>query len=305
MFRLIFRLTLPLAFLATVSLAMAQPSGSSGGPWRTSIEGGAIHQFDADLDDGGSYSVSRASIEAGIAYATGPRNSIGLSLGYSRDDYSFDGADGLAGRKPWETVNEYRISTPIRFGVGDRTNFFALPSVRWSAESGGDFSEAMTTGLIAGANYRVSDRLTIGPGIGVFDEIEDSVNAFPILLIDWKITDTVSLETGGGLGATRGPGLQLTSTALADWTLGLGARYETFRFRLDEDGVFANGVGEEKGVLTYFSATYRPNPSLSVSALAGMEVGGKLRLEDASGQLIDRDDADAAPFIGFAFSIRL
>ncbi|MEE4295580.1 MAG: hypothetical protein V2J20_03055 [Wenzhouxiangella sp.] len=300
-----FRIVFYIAALASAGAVVAQPSGASGSPWLTSIEGGAIHQFDADLDDGGSYSASRASIEAGIAYATGPRNSFGISLGYSRDDYRFDGSNGLAGADPWGTVNEYRISTPIRFGVGERVNVFALPSIRWSAESGGDWSEAMNAGLIAGANYRVSDRLTIGPGFGVFDEIEDGVNAFPILLIDWQITDTLALETGGGLGATRGPGLQLTSSAVSDWTLGLGARYETYRFRLDEDGAFANGVGEEKGVLTYFSATYRPSPAISLSALAGMEVGGKLRLENALGERIASDDADAAPFIGFAFQARL
>lgn len=291
--------------LSLVCSAWAQPAGVSDSPWRTSVEGGVIHQLDADLDGGGSYSVTRASIEAGISYATGPRNSFGLSLGYSRDDYSFDGTAGLAASDPWGSINEYRISAPMRMGFDERINAFAIPSLRWSAESGGDLGDGMTAGLIAGANYRVSERLTIGPGFGVFDEIEDSVSAFPILLIDWKITETLSLETGGGLGATRGPGLQIKSTALDDWTIGLGARYETYRFRLDDDGAVADGVGEEKGVLTYLSATYSPNPGVSLSALAGFEVGSKLRLENQTGQAISSDDADPAPFIGLAFRVRL
>jgi len=293
------------ALLAGTCSAWAQPAGVSDSPWRTSVEGGVIHQTDANLDGGGSYSVTRASIEVGLSYATDRRNSIGVSVGYSRDDYTFDGNAGLAGSKPWEGIDEYRISAPIRKGFGERINAFAIPSVRWSAESGGDFGEAMTAGLIAGANYRISDRLTIGPGFGVFDEIEDGVSAFPILLIDWKITDTLSLETGGGLGATRGPGLQLSSTAVNDWNFSLGARYETYRFRLDEKGDFANGIGEEKGVLTYLAATYNPNPGISLSALAGVEVGGKLRLEDQDGRSIETDDADPAPFVGLAFRVRL
>lgn len=299
------RIIFSVALLACIGTVQAQPGGIADSPWRTSIEGGAIHQFDADLDDGGNYSVSRASIEAGVAYATGPRNSFGLSIGYSRDDYRFDGTTGLAGRSPWGSIDEYRISTPIRMGFGERVNAFAIPSVRWSAENGGDFGDAMTAGIIAGANYRISDRLTIGPGIGVFDEIEDSVNAFPILLIDWKITDTLSLETGGGLGATRGPGLQLSSSAISDWTIGLGARYETYRFRLDDKGAVADGVGEEKGVLTYLAATYSPNPGVSLSALAGFEVSGKLRLEDQNGLTIQSDEADPSPFVGLAFRVRL
>lgn len=128
------------------------PTGASESPWRTFVEGGAIHQFDADLDGGGSYSVTRASIEASM-----------------------------------------------RRAFSERINAFASPSVRWSAESCGDAGEAMTAGLLDGANHRVSDRLTIGPGIGVFDEFGDSDSAFPIMLIDWRITDTLSLATGGKL----------------------------------------------------------------------------------------------------------
>ncbi|MFW5815330.1 MAG: TonB-dependent receptor [Wenzhouxiangella sp.] len=293
-----------LALVAATSAAVAQPSGEGQSPWRTSIEGGAVHQFDSDLDGGGSYSATRASIEAGLAFATGPRDSIGVSLGYTRDDYRFDGSSGLAGRDPWGSLHEYRASVPWRKGFGERINAFALPSLRWSAESGGDLGDAMTAGLIAGASYRVSDRLSVGPGIGVFDEIEDSVNVFPILLIDWQITDTLALETGGGLGATRGPGLQLNSTAIEGWTLSLGARYETYRFRLDDDGAVPDGVGEEKGVAMFLAAGYRSSPGVSVSVLAGLELDGKLRLEDSSGGTILSDDADPAPFVGFAFRAR-
>lgn len=298
------RLFSALALAATATAAVAQPSGVAQNPWQTFVEGGTVHQLDTDLDEGGSYSATRASIEVGLAYASGPRDSVGFSLGYTRDDYRFDGASGLAGRDPWGSLHEYRVSVPWRKGFGERINAFAIPSLRWSAESGGDLGDAMTAGLIAGANYRVSDRLSIGPGIGVFDEIEDSVNVFPILLIDWQITETLSLETGSGLGATRGPGLQLNSTAIEDWTLSLGGRYETYRFRLDDDGVAPDGVGEEKGVSLFLAASYRTSPGVSVSALAGLEVGGKLRLEDSDGDTIQSDDADPAPFVGFAFRAR-
>ncbi|MFP4209408.1 MAG: hypothetical protein ACLFSC_12230 [Wenzhouxiangella sp.] len=298
------RLLCTLALLAPTSVSWAQPADSAGSPWQRFVQGGVVHQSDADLDQGGSYSVTRASIEAGLAYATSRRDSIGLSLGYSLDDYRFAGSGGLAGRNPWGRVHEYRLSGSWRRGFGERIDAFAIPSLRWSAESGGDLGEAMTAGLIAGVNYRVSDRLRIGPGIGVFDEIEDSASVFPILLIDWQISETLSLETGSGLAATRGPGLQLNSTALEGWMLGLGARYETYRFRLDDEGAVADGVGEEKAVLAYFSANRDLAPGIRLSVLAGMELGGKLRLEDMNGGTIQTDDADPAPFVGLAFQAR-
>ncbi|MFO8027680.1 MAG: hypothetical protein R6U56_08455 [Opitutales bacterium] len=292
------------ALVAAATSAMAQPAGVRDGPWRTLFQGAAAHQLDSDLDGGGSYSVTRATIEAGLAYGFGPRDSFGLSFGYSRDDYSFDGTTGLAGRDPWDSLHEYRVSAPLRKGFGERIDAFALPSLRWTAESGGDLSEAMAGGLIAGANYRVNDRLRIGPGIGVFGEIEDDVSIFPILFIDWQITDTISLETGRGIGATRGPGLQLNATGIEDWTFGIGARYDTFRFRLDDESAVPDGVGEEKVVSLFFAATYDATPNMRLSAVAGLEVGGELTLEDKDGREIQSDDADPAPFVGFAFRTR-
>jgi len=284
-----------------VSVAQAQPEGVGQGPWQFTVSGGAVHQFDSDLDDGGDYSVDRAAIEVGLGFATGPRDSLGLSLGYNVDDYSFGGDSGLAGMDPWGEINEYQLSASIRRGIGERFDLFALPFVRWSAEEGGDRGEGQTTGLIAGVNYRVSDRLRIGPGFGVFEEIEDGVSAFPILLIDWKITDTLSLETGGGLAATRGPGLELKSTAFDGWTLGLGARYENFQFRLDERGPVPNGVGEEEAVLSYLAASYNAHPVFTFSAIAGFEFAGELTLRDANGTRLASDDADPAPYLGLAF----
>jgi hypothetical protein len=286
---------------ATMSVAQAQPAGAGEDPWQVFVRGGAVHQFDSDLDGGGEYSVDRAAIELGLGYATGPRDSVGLSLGYSVDDYSFDGAAGFGGLDPWGEIREYQLSASVRRGIGENFDLFALPFIRWSAEDGGDRGDAMTTGLVAGLNYRVSDRLRIGPGFGAFDEIEGGVSAFPILLIDWQITDTLSLETGSGLAATRGPGLALNSTAIDRWTFGLGARYENFEFRLDESGAVPDGVGEEEAVLTYLSARYEANPAFTFSALVGMEVGGQLTLRDANGLKLQRDDADPAPFVGIAF----
>jgi len=292
------------ALTVVATCANAQPAGVANSPWQVSVQGGVVQQFDSDLEDGGEYSVTRANIELGLGYATGPRDSIGLSLGYTIDDYSFDGLGGLAALEPWGEIREYQLAVSLRRGIGERIDLFALPTLRWSAEKGGDLSDGLTPGLIAGFNYRVSDRLRIGPGFGLFDEIEDGVTAFPILLIDWKITDTLSLETGSGMAATRGPGLQLNSTAIEDWTLSLGARYETYRFRLDDDGPVPDGVGEEEAVLAYLAASYEVNPTIRFSALAGLELGGELTLEDMNGRRIRQEDADPAPFIGLTFRAR-
>jgi hypothetical protein len=296
---------LPAALLAATPTAEAQPSGVAAGPWRTQLQGGVVHQFDADLDDGGSFSVNRAFVEAGLSYASSARDSVGVALGYGYDGYDFDtDGDGLAALEPWSDINDFRVSFPLRAGIRDDIDLVAVPSVSWRAESGGDLGDAATGGAILGATYRFGDDLRLGAGLGAFTEIEDDVTVFPILLVDWQITETFSLATGQALGATRGPGLTLNWTGLADWRFTLGARWETWRFRLDDGGPAPEGVGEEEAVPIYLAAAYDVIPPVRLSAVAGLDVAGTLTLEDEDGRELAEEDFDPAPFVGVTFRAR-
>jgi hypothetical protein len=299
------RLLVPAVALLAGGPVAAQPAGVDIGPWRTQLQGGAVHQFDADLDDGGSFSVNRAFIEAGLSYAFSPRDSVGVALGYGYDGYDFDtGGTGLAALDPWGDVNDFRVSFPLRAGIGDNLDVFAVPAVNWRAESGGDLSEATTAGATLGAAWRFSDDLRLGAGLGAFSEIEDDATFFPIFLIDWQITEDFSLETGRGVGATRGPGLTVNWTGLDKWRFSLGARYETWRFRLDDSGPAPDGVGEEKAIPVYLQATYDVIPPVRLGVVAGLDVGGSLQLEDEDGRELEDEDYDPTPFLGATFRAR-
>lgn len=74
-----------------------QDSGRSETGWSTIVRGGAVYQFDSDLDEGGSYSSSRFNIEVGQNYAWSRRDTATLALGYSYDGYDF--SEGEPGDK--------------------------------------------------------------------------------------------------------------------------------------------------------------------------------------------------------------
>lgn len=92
-----------------------------------------------------------------------------------------------------------------------------------------------TEGGLAGSSWGLSESLSIGPGLGWFSEIDGGSSAFPILLIDWKITDKWRLNTGRGLAASQGPGLTLNYQLAERWPLGLTGRYEKTRFALGDN----------------------------------------------------------------------
>ncbi len=292
--------------IATSSDTGQRPQGPPQSPWSTVVRGGAVYQFDTDLDEGGSYTSGRYNIEVGQSYGWSRRDTATLSLSYTLDSYDFSSGDpsGIAFRAPWENIHTFSISTPLRKGIGDNWTAFLIPSIRSAGESGADFGETITGGGFTGVSYKFSDSLTIGPGLGVFSQLEESATIFPVLIIKWDITDKLSLDTGGGLAATLGPGLTLSYKATPKLRLGVGGRYEKLRFRLDEDGSVEGGVGEDTSFPLFATCTYKVNRKSSFSFVAGLETAGELKVEDSNGSTVIEEDSDSGIFTGLTFNMR-
>ena len=272
--------------------------------WSTAIRGGGVYQWDTNLDDGGSYDATRFSIQASQGYAWDPRTSVSLALGYNYDGYRFSGDNGFAAAEPWQDIHSFSLSLPVRWGIGAKWAAFLIPTVKATGESDASFDRSVTGGGFVGVAYRFGNRLTIGPGVGVISQIEDDLTIFPILIINWKITEHLSFETGRGLGATLGPGLQFAYQVNPKWRVAVGGRYERLRFRLDKNGRVPDGVGEDKSFPLFAGCTYSMGPQKTISIVGGVEIGGELRLEDEDGNRIEKTDFDPAGFLGLTFNFR-
>ena len=275
------------------------------GPWVWGLASGVVHQFDTDLEDTeGEFSVTRAFIQPSLGYAWDRRNSASLSLGYGSVDYDFSSQANIGGREPWGKIRDQRVSVPIRFSAGDRADVIVIPSVRSYAESGADLSDGRTEGALAALSWKVSDSLSIGPGFGWFTELVGGSNAFPILVIDWDITEQLSLTTGRGVAASQGPGLTLNYQFADHWKVALTGRSEKIRFALKDDGLNNDRFGEDRSLPLLLAIEYSPWPMTSVNAFFGAEFAGSLRIEDSEGDTLARNDFKTAPVMGFTFSSR-
>jgi hypothetical protein len=220
------------------------------------------------------------------------------------DSYDFSNPSAFGPEQPWDDIHSFRLSLPWRWKINEKWMGFISPTLRYTGESGVDLSDALTGGGFVTFAYRYSDRLSIGPGLAVLTQLEDDTQAIPILAIQWKLTETVSLQTGSGVGATMGPGLTLSWRPKREWSFSVGGRYEKLRFRLDDDGSTPGGIGEDRSFPIFTSIEYRFNPKTRISLLGGLEVGGELRLEDTDGETIMEKDHDRAGFLGMAFSVQ-
>lgn len=280
-----------------------QSANASRGPWGWGVAGGALHQFDTDFSDGeGSFSVSRGFLQLSAGYAWDRRNSASLSLGWGSSNYVFDDAS-IEGLRPWDRIEDYRVSLPLRFNVGEQADFIVIPSIRSYAEQGASLSDGQTEGLIAGMGWRFSDRLTIGPGFGWYSELGGGSKAFPILVVDWKITDRLSLQTGRGLAASQGPGFTLAYDLGSGWSLSGLARFEKIRFALEEERGEA-AIGEDRSAPLLLSLDYSPWPMTSASLFVGAELNGELTLESARGRELASSEYETAAVFGFSFRSR-
>lgn len=277
-------------------LGSAAPT--AGSPWSFSLRGGFLHHFGTDLEKQGDFSVSRFFIQGGPEYAPDSRRSIALAAGYGIDRYDFAGGSLSSVQEPWEDIHAVRLGASLRWGMENDWTLFAMPSLRWNAESGADKGNALTGGVYAGAAYRFSDRLTAGPGLGITSRLEDSASVFPFLLLQWKMTERLTLATGKGFAAMQGPGLTLEWKATARWDLLFGGRYEQQRFRLDDRGQVPDGIGEKTSLPLFIGATCEISPKVRADVFGGVALGGELRLEDRDGRLVAEDDFDPAFFLG-------
>ena len=300
------RVTTAIATLLGLSLAQSLAAQESKfDPLIFEFDGGIAFQSNADLSDvDGSFSVNRWFVSMGVTYAWDRRNSLGLSVGGGGSKYDFDELTGIGGGDPWNDIEDTRITLTGRIGIGETGTLFLVPSARYNGESDADTSEGRTWGMLAGAAWRLNENLTIGPGIGVFSRLENGARVFPVLVIDWKITDRWRLATGSGLASSQGPGLTLSYELSEQWQFGLTSRFDNVEFRLDENGPTPNGIGKDESLPVLASAAWEPNRTLRLAAFAGLEFAGKLKLKDASGNLLSESDYDPAPVFGATFELK-
>jgi hypothetical protein len=286
-------------------IGSTQAQEAQNGPWSFRIEGGAAHQSDSDLKDGGGkFSLDRWFVSAGIDYAWNQRNSAGISVGGGRSDYVFDEQTAFGGGNPWGEIEDLRLAVTTRFKISNTGTGILIPTVRTNSESGADSGDSRTYGLFAAVAWRVNEGLTIGPGIGMFSRLEDGTRIFPILVIDWDIGERWNLSTGRGLAASQGPGLTLSYKVSKRWKIGLTGRYEDLEFRLDDEGAAPGGIGRDQSFPLVLSGVFDAGPMASFSVFAGAELSGKLKLNNAFDELVDESSYDPAAIFGATVELR-
>ena len=254
-----------------------------------------LYQFDADLDLGGKFSVSRYYLGFDASHSVSDAWRIGVGVVYDFEKYNFSGTTGFAEPEPWDEIHRLGFSLPVGYRFGKGWSLFFSPQVEFYGESGvDDLEDALSYGAAFGFSYRVNPTLTIGLGAGVFSRIKEE-RFFPFITIDWKITDDLRLSNPLRVSPAGPAGLELSYRIAEGWEIGAGGAYRSLRFRLDDSGFAPSGIGEVESLIGWGRLTYRPAPRFRLDLYAGAAFNGEMNIEDKDANHLASDDFETAP----------
>ncbi len=274
-------------------------------PTAASVQYG--HQFKADVEDPGT-EMARHNVLFALSHRfdLGEKTQLTAMGTYTLHGYDFSGNGG--GPSPnttnvyqWNEVHRAVLAGVVGHQVGDRWRVLGGGLIRSWGESGADYGDSITGGLIVGFDYQSSDTLTVGVMVGAFSRLEDSASILPwrwnvgmVSVMDpgvgstltWQASDTVEL----GAGFT----FQSREFRLADRTR--AARNAPFR---TDDG----GIGRESEIPVFASIRWRPTPTTAIDLQGGVALNGNIRVEDNDGDRIADDDYDPAGLLAIKGTI--
>lgn len=268
------------------------------------VNAGLEYIFGSDISGGGDFELLRGSL--GVSGTTALTENLDMTLlvDYEFGDYEWSGETGLNSREPWDAIHTIGFGALFTLRPANEWAIFGGPILRFSAEGGADFGEAFTAGGLVGASYRFSDELVLGAGMGGMTQIEDKVQWFPVIVLDWEFLDGVRLTSRTAASTVGRTGLEVVFDAGRDWEVAVGAAHEKRRFRLDDGGDFSGGVGEDVGWPIWARVTYKPNPDLELTLYGGVIADGNYGVDDDGGHQLYYKDYDPAGLIGFSATIQ-
>lgn len=256
------------------------------------------HNFEADLDGSpGSVSISRAGADLGIMIPIGERSRLSIEGATEFSFYDFKNATGFGSgfTKLWDDTVQMNLAVTFSTQATRQWSWFAGAGVDDSIQTGATFSDGVTGGFFGGASYSFSERFTIGLGLAIRTQLEDSGQLLPIPVINWQISDQWKLSTNAKIG---GRGIELSYQPVEPLTLSLDAAYAARAYRLDDSAPAPDGVGRDYRIPISLGAQWYFNRQVAVNALVGVDVWQEYTLLDSDSNKVSQINSKPDVFVG-------
>ena len=292
---------LALCVVLAATQALAEPADTAS-PQETpglSLAFTPVYQFDSSLNSGGSVSVFRLLFDVNGNKALSETVGIGFHFAYDYADFHFTGPTTLGGSNPWDKIHRLEFGGSVSYDLTPEWSLFVAPSLQFSRADDAGWGNALVYGGVASISKDIGKDLTLGLGMGAFGEL-GQVTVFPMIVVNWRITDRLLLANPFRPGPTGPAGLELAYRIGNGWDVGAGAAYRSSRFRLSLD----DRIGESNAVPAWVRLSRKAGKSFNLDCYAGAMLGGQMSIDDRDGNRFTSTSVDPAPFLALAVSAR-
>ena len=257
-----------------------------------------FNQLNTNLNTGGSFGWAWASASVSLIKPVSSATTVGASIRYDSQFWNWSNMEsyGNGGKSPWSTINTPALSLIYSHKLDSDWKLNLVPTLESSAEQGANLNDSLTYGTIFSASKQLSPTLNLGLGTGIFRQI-DTNRIFPYLVIDWKISDRWNLNNPFPGGPTGGAGLELTYSATTNFKVSGGAAYRSYRFRLNNSGPYAGGVGQNKFIPVFAKFSYAFDRTTILDLYTIANVGGSISATNVNGNTAFSTNYKTAPAI--------
>lgn len=263
------------------------------------------YTFDADFDEGsGSMVVNRFGVGLGISGQPTEKLRLGAGIDHEASFYNFDGDVSILGSaEPIDEATLTSLYASAGFNLAEAWWLNAGGGARAGVEGHASHEDGLTYFGYIAPTYQPNKNLRFGAGVLVASRLEDDELIVPIVIVEWRINDVLSLSNAPGV--LRGPGAQLVYRYSDSLSFTFDASYEQREFRLDEDAIVDEGVARDTRIPVALGAIWNPLESLRISLRGGLSFGTELELFDDEGESVFNSDLDTAPFASVNLSFSL
>lgn len=289
----------------------AQPRNDVRSPTRWRVETGArfIATGEADEEDNaGSLSLGRLGAWVSPTYVVNDRLALSIELDFEASFYDFDD-DGVlipsapadAG-DPFDDVIQFTIGPGARYAVNDQLTLFGGAIVVFAGEPGADAGESVIAGGFVAGSYKVSDTLRLGIGFAITSSLDEEVFFAPIPLVEWDITPTLRLSTGGD---NQLQGLRLAWSPLETWSFAFEGGFARTQYRFEDDNRALPGGGvTDTSILLGGAVTWKAAQRLTLTGRVGAIATRELEFFDDEGDEVADAEFDPTVYAGLTASLQ-
>lgn len=228
---------------------------------------------------------------------------VGFSLRYDYEHSAFKSPAFTGGARPWSDIHTIQGALSYTRSTDDRWLIHVSPSLRFSGESGAKTSDALAWGAMLSISRVISPDLVLGAGISYTDDI-DRHTVFPVVLVQWNITDRLALGNAPRTGPSGPSGLELSCRIGENGEIAVGGGWRSKRFRLERHGFVPGGVAQSRSLPLWLRVSRSLSAAARLDLYGGVLLSGDLRIDDVHGNRVAGDDHATAAFVTGALSAR-